>query len=91
VTLEATENMQDALSSYFHETARNSSLATGVAQNRRAELARQQYTDGYTGLLDVLVVQRNLLDAEAAQAASDASLRSDLVNIYAAAGGAWPD
>lgn len=88
----ALEDMENALSNYIHETTRNASLATGVAQNRKAaDLAQQQYTNGYTALLDVLVVQRNLLDAEAAQAASDASLRIDLVNIYAAAGGGWKD
>ena len=92
VVLEATENMQNALSSYIHETSRHGSLASGVAQNRRAnDLAQQQYTNGYVGLLDVLVVQRNLLDAEAAEASSSASLRNDLVDIYAAAGGGWKD
>ncbi len=90
--LTALENMENALSGYIHETTRNASLATGVAQNRKAaDLAKQQYTNGYTALLDVLVVQRNLLDAQAAQAASDASLRIDLVNIYVAAGGGWQD
>jgi multidrug efflux system outer membrane protein len=63
-----------------------------VAQNRKAaDLARQQYSAGYTGLLDVLVAERNRLDAESSQAASDAGLRTDLVNIYAAAGGGWQD
>lgn len=90
--LEALENMENALSGYGHEASRNAALATGVAQNRRAaELARQQYANGYTSLLDVLVAERNLLDAEAAQAASDTGLRRDLVNIYAAAGGGWSD
>ena len=88
--LEALENMENALSGYGHEAARNVSLTTGVAQNRRAvDLAQQQYASGYTGLLDLLVSQRNLLEAEAAQASSDASLRRDLVAIYAAAGGGW--
>jgi len=90
--LEALENMENALSGYLHETTRNAALATGVDQNRRAaDLALQQYTNGYTGLLDVLVAIRNLLDAEAGLAASDASLRTDLVNIYAAAGGGWKE
>jgi multidrug efflux system outer membrane protein len=90
--LEALENMENALSGYGHEAGRNASLTTGVAQNRRAaELAQQQYVSGYTGLLDVLVAQRNLLDAEAAKAASDVNLRRDLVDIYAAAGGGWRD
>ncbi|WP_167884625.1 TolC family protein [Cupriavidus oxalaticus] len=61
-----------------------------MAQNRRAaELARTQYRFGYVGLLDVLVAERDLLDAESRQAASDASLRTNLVRIFAAAGGGW--
>lgn len=90
--LEALENMETALAGYGHEASRNAALTTGVARNRRAaDLARQQYANGYTGLLDVLVAERALLEAEAAQAASDASLRRDLVDIYAAAGGGWSD
>jgi multidrug efflux system outer membrane protein len=88
--LEALEDMENALSRFGHESRRNDSLTTGVTQNRRAaELARSQYTNGYAGLLDVLVAERNLLDAEAAQATSDANLRRDLVAIYVAAGGGW--
>lgn len=90
--LEALENMENALSSYLHETTRNAALTTGVSQNRRAaNLALKQYTNGYTGLLDVLVAVRNLLDSEASLAASDISLRNDLVSIYAAAGGGWSE
>jgi multidrug efflux system outer membrane protein len=90
--LEALENMENVLSSYLNETRRNASLTDAVAQNRKAaELARLQYKDGFTDLLDVLVAQRNLLDAESNQAASDASLRKDLANIYTAAGGGWAD
>jgi multidrug efflux system outer membrane protein len=88
--LNALENMENALSGYGHESTRNLSLTRGVAQNRRAvDLAHNQYANGYTGLLDVLVAQRNLLEAEAAQATSDADLRRGLVSIYAAAGGGW--
>jgi multidrug efflux system outer membrane protein len=90
--LQALEDMENSLSGYIHETARHASLTTGVAQNRKAaDLAEQQYTNGYIGLLDVLVAQRNLLDAEASQAASDTALRNDLVSIYTAAGGGWGD
>jgi multidrug efflux system outer membrane protein len=90
--LEALENMETALSSYVRETTRNVSLSAAVAQDRRAaELARQQYTNGFTSLLDVLVAERDLLAAEANQAASDATLRKNLVAIYTAAGGGWQD
>ena len=91
-TQEAQEDMENALSRYGHEASRNIALTTGVAQNRRAsQLAHSQYTNGYTGLLDVLVAGRDLLDAEAALATSDSGLRRVLVAIYAAAGGGWSD
>lgn len=90
--LGALEDMENALSRYGHETQRNQSLVTGVSQNRRAaELAHSQYSNGFTGLLDVLVAERNLLEAEQAQALSDTNLRRHLVSIYAAAGGGWDD
>src|SRR5262249_41646824 len=51
--LEALENMEDALSSYLRETARNASLTAAVAEDRKAhEFANQQYENGLTGLLD---------------------------------------
>jgi multidrug efflux system outer membrane protein len=88
--LEALEDMENALSGYLNETKRNASLTTEVRQNRKAaDLAMQQYQNGYTGLLDVLVAVRDLLDSESSLAASDATLRNDLVNIYTAAGGGW--
>ena len=90
--LQALENMEDAISSYARETARNVSLAESVEQSRKAsDLAQQQYTSGFTSLLDVLVAQRDLLNAQASQAASDTDLRKDLVAIYTAAGGGWSD
>jgi multidrug efflux system outer membrane protein len=90
--LEALGDMEDALSHYLQEDARNASLSAAVGQNRKAEdLAMQQYGNGFTSLLDLLVVQRNLLDAEASQTASDTILRKDLVAIYTAAGGGWKE
>lgn len=88
--LEALEDMEDALTNYLFEIKRNQSLTNAADENRKAmELADEQYTNGYTALLDVLVVQRNLLETESVKAASDAKLRKDLVNIYTAAGGGW--
>jgi len=88
--LEALENMEDALANYLYETLRNVSLTSAANHNRKAlELANQQYTNGYTNLLDVLIVQRNALEAESFEAESSYKLRKDLVNIYTAAGGGW--
>jgi multidrug efflux system outer membrane protein len=90
--LTALEDMEDALSSYQGETVRYSSLSASVDQNRKAaDLADQQYTGGFTSLLDVLVAQRDLLTAESSRAQSAANVRKDLVSIYTAAGGGWSD
>ena len=88
--LEALADMENALTNYKNELSRNSLLRASVKQNRRAaDLAQQQFKNGFIGLLDVLVVQGNVLDAEAALVDSDTILRKDLVNIYTAAGGGW--
>ena len=79
-----------ALTSYKNEVVRNGLLRNSVEQNRKAaDLAQQQFQSGFTGLLDVLVAQRNVLEAESALADSDSSLRKDLVSIYTASGGGW--
>ena len=64
-------------------------IGQAATLRKAAQLAHQQFDNGYTGLLDVLVAERDLLAAQSAQSVSDASLRKDLVNIYAAAGGGW--
>lgn len=88
--LQALEEMENALTNYLNETSRNASLTNAVNHNQKAlELANQQYTNGYTNLLDVLIVQRNTLEAESVEAESHYKLRKDLVNIYTAAGGGW--
>lgn len=88
--LEALEDMEDALANYLYEIQRNVSLTQAANSNHKAlELANQQYINGYTNLLDVLVVQRNALDSESVAAESSYKLRKDLVNIYTAAGGGW--
>lgn len=90
--LTALQDMETALSSYQQESLHYSTLTASVDHNRRAqELAQQQYNGGTFSLLDLLIVQRDLLAAEEAQADSDAALRRDLVSIYTAAGGGWQD
>ena len=86
----APENIENTLSSYLNETVRNASLNKAATQNQKAqELANQQYSGGDIGLLDVLVSERNVLDAKSNLAASDIQLRKAIVNIYTAAGGVW--
>jgi len=88
--LEALEDMENDLTSYNNEMVRNRLLRDSVKQNRKAaDLAQQQFKSGFTGLLDVLVAQGNVLEAESSLADSDSALRKDLVNIYTASGGGW--
>lgn len=88
--LEAATDMEDALSFYLHDNARQHDLALAADQNKKSvDLATQQYRAGYSGLLDLLVAQQSELDAESSLANSEAQLRKDLVHIYAAAGGGW--
>lgn len=88
--LEALEDMENALSQYLHETRRQRDLSLAAEQDRKAvDLANQQYTSGYSALLDLLVAQRDELAAESNLASSNAQLRKNLVHIYAAAGGGW--
>jgi len=88
--LEALEDMENALTGYKNEMVRNQLLRASVQENQRAtDLAQRQYKSGFIGLLDVLVAQGNLLEAQSALADSDATLRKDLVHIYVASGGGW--
>ena len=92
VVLAALQDMENALSNYQHESLHFSTLTASVEHNQSAaNLAQQQYNGGAFSLLDLLIVQRDLLAAEEAQADSDAALRKDLVSIYTAAGGGWQD
>ncbi len=88
--LGALEDMENALSLYLHETSRRRDLVAAAEQNQRAVyLADQRYKAGDSGLLDLLVAQRNGLDAESSLASSNAQLRKYLVRVFTAAGGGW--
>ena len=82
--------MENALSSYLNEIDKNTSLHAAAGQNKKSlELAQKQFKEGYINLLDLIVVERNLLESEAQLSTSEAKLRNDLVSVYTAAGGGW--
>lgn len=90
--LEALADMESTLSRYVNESARNRALADASARSSKAmQLAKQQYREGESSLLDLLIAERDALAAQSAQATSDAALRQQLVAIYTAAGGGWKD
>ena len=52
-------------------------------------IAKREYENGLTDLLDVLEVQRNLYASQDTLAQSDQAVSSDLVALYKALGGGW--
>ena len=90
IVLAALHEVDNALTAYQAEQRRREQLQRAVEQNRRGlELARERYTQGVIGFLEVLYVQRNLLAAEQQLTASTAAVSTDLVQIYKALGGGW--
>jgi NodT family efflux transporter outer membrane factor (OMF) lipoprotein len=90
IVLNALHEVDNALTAYQNEQRRADRLQAAVEQNRRAlGLARDRYTDGLIGFLEVLDVQRNLLAAEQQLTDSTAAVSTDLVQIYKALGGGW--
>jgi len=86
----AFHDVHDALVS--HTGARESFVAQ---EKRVAELAdalklsERRYRAGYTGYLDVLAAQRELLDAERARLLALRDQQTALVDLYRALGGGW--
>lgn len=53
------------------------------------ELARLRYDNGYTSYIEVLDAERNLYNAQQAQAQTLGNVYVSLVNLYKAMGGGW--
>lgn len=89
--LTALEEVDDALTAYRDEQRRRVSLATAVGADKQALLlARERYEQGISSYIDVLDAQRNVLEAELAEATSTTTVSTDLVALYKALGGGWP-
>jgi NodT family efflux transporter outer membrane factor (OMF) lipoprotein len=88
--LAALRDVESSLTAYSHDQARRESLTSLTDQNHEAvRIARREYENGLTDLLDVLEVQRNLYASQDALAQSDQAVSSDLVALYKALGGGW--
>lgn len=88
--LTAFEDVENALVSFNSEQARRRSLTAAVDADRRAvDLSNQLYRAGLADFQRVLDSQGNLAIAEAALAASDASVVQALVRLYKSLGGGW--
>jgi NodT family efflux transporter outer membrane factor (OMF) lipoprotein len=88
--LNATEEVENALTAYANEQLRYHSLEKSAqAATRAAELARSRYDAGLSTFLGVLDSDRSRLAAEDALAVSNAQITSNLIKLYKALGGGW--
>jgi NodT family efflux transporter outer membrane factor (OMF) lipoprotein len=88
--LEAWREVDDALVVYAAEQRRRDRLTEVVALNRRAlSVAQQRYKAGAVDYLDVLNVQRQLLDGQSNLEHSKATAATNLIGLCKALGGGW--
>jgi NodT family efflux transporter outer membrane factor (OMF) lipoprotein len=90
VVLNAWHEVDNAMSDYGTGQARHEKLDSAVAQDQVAlDNARRQYVAGATDFLNVLTVQRDLLDTQQASVVSTTEVSLALVGLFKALGGGW--
>ncbi|MGF6758181.1 efflux transporter outer membrane subunit [Paraburkholderia sp. GAS42] len=88
--LEAWREVDDALVVYDAEQRRRDRLTAVVSLNQRAlSIARQRYKAGAVDFLDVLNVQKQLLDAQSKLEQSKADAAANLITLCKVLGGGW--
>ncbi|WP_420997636.1 efflux transporter outer membrane subunit [Cupriavidus sp. 30B13] len=90
--LNAWHEIDDVLLAYDAQQRRRKSLATTVEHSQAAyRAALSRYRAGATTFLDVLVVQRALLEAETEFVRSNAEVSLTAIRLYKALGGGWEE
>ncbi|MGF6573943.1 NodT family efflux transporter outer membrane factor (OMF) lipoprotein [Paraburkholderia sp. GAS333] len=88
--LDAWRQVDDSLVVYDAEQLRQERLSAVVALNQRAlSIAQQRYKGGALDYLDVLNVQKQLLDAQSNLEQSKATADANLITLCKALGGGW--
>jgi NodT family efflux transporter outer membrane factor (OMF) lipoprotein len=88
--LQAWREVDDSLVTYDAEQQRRDRLTEAVSMNERAlSIARQRYKAGALDYLDVLNVQRQLLEAQSNLEQSRAAAATNLVTLCKTLGGGW--
>jgi NodT family efflux transporter outer membrane factor (OMF) lipoprotein len=91
VVLRAIEETENALVRYNEARQQDGLLVHAADDSANAlRLARVRYEAGAVGFFEVLDAQRSNLDAEDAAAQQRAQSFSDLVGVYQALAGGWP-
>lgn len=90
--LAAWTEVVDALVAFRAEQLRHARLAAQSAHQREAlHLARARYDNGVADFIRVLDAERQLLQAELAEAQSATAVATDFVKLYKALGGGWEE
>ncbi|PXX08584.1 NodT family efflux transporter outer membrane factor (OMF) lipoprotein [Paraburkholderia tropica] len=88
--LNAWHEVDNAMSDYDTRQTREEKLdETEVQDSEALENARSQYLAGATDFLNVLTVQRDLLDTQQARVVSITDVSLALIGLYKALGGGW--
>ncbi|GAA5049012.1 efflux transporter outer membrane subunit [Erythrobacter westpacificensis] len=88
--IKALRDVEQAMASVLGESRRLSALTDARDRSQSAfDLAGRRYRAGSIGYLDVLLAQRDFLDARAAHAASLQRLSSQRINLFRSLGGGW--
>jgi len=86
----ALEDTDNAISAYLTEIQRRNTLRQEAeAFDKAAEIAMAQYKVGTATQLDLLVAERDKLNADTQLAISDAAVAENLVLLYRALGETW--
>lgn len=90
--LRALEETESALTRYARELDRLAALRRGRAQSgEAARVARLRYRAGRESFQIVLDAEREIANADAAVAQSEATLSDYLISLFLALGGGWQD
>ena len=88
--LSALHDVNNSLVNYEAQQGQDAALKRAVAQQQRAlGLAQDQYRAGLVDFLNVLDAERQLLSVQQQVAQADASVSTDLVQLYKSLGGGW--
>jgi len=91
VVLNAWHEVDNAMTDYAAQKQRHTALMEAVSQNNIAlSTARDRYTQGAADFINVLGVQRALLETQSALVDSATAAAIDRVRLYRALGGGWP-
>ena len=88
--LEALKETEQALTLYSAALDYRQAVADSQSKIHSAfDMAQQQFLDGAVSNLDLLTTEQTLISADAAVAASDASLVQNQIAVFKALGGGW--